>query len=277
VTILQAILLGILQGLTEFFPVSSSGHLVLGQLFFNIHEDVMLFDIAVHLGSLAAVIIVFRATILRLIRACYNGLLDIARGRNTIAGLYRYSQDIRTAMAVIIGTIPAVIIGFTMKDGIETLFHSAVAVFASLAFTGCVLLATFRARAGDRRISAVSGLLIGIAQAIAITPGISRSGMTISSGLFLGIRREDAGEFSFLLSIPAILGATVLAVKDYFDVGGTSIPAVTVAAGMIAAFVSGWIALVLLMGVVKRGKMGYFGYYCLAVAFAGFIFYVRGV
>jgi undecaprenyl-diphosphatase len=272
-TILQAIILGILQGLTEFFPVSSSGHLVLAQLFFDVHEDVLIFDIALHLGSLVAVVIVFRATILRLIRACLAGLSDIAGKRSTIAGLYRDSQDIRTSIAVIIGTIPAVIVGFTLKDGIETLFNSAVTVFAALAFTGCVLLSTFLARTGDRRITAKSGLLIGIAQAIAITPGISRSGMTISSGLFLGIRREDAGEFSFLLSIPAILGAAVLGFKDYLDAGGTSIPFAALAAGTAAAFVSGWIALVLLMGVVRRGKMGYFGYYCLAVALAGFIIY----
>lgn len=272
-TILQAIILGILQGLTEFFPVSSSGHLVLAQLFFDIHEDVMIFDIALHLGSLVAVVIVFRATILRLISACLAGLSDIIRGRNTIASLYRDSQDIRTAIAVIIGTIPAVIVGFTLKDSIEALFHSSVTVFAALAFTGCVLLATFLARKGDRRITATSGLLIGIAQAIAITPGISRSGMTISSGLFLGIRREDAGEFSFLLSIPAILGAAVLGFKDYLDAGGTAIPLVTIAAGTAAAFVSGWIALVLLMGVVRCGRMGYFGYYCLAAALAGFILY----
>lgn len=270
-TVLQAIILGVVQGLTEFFPVSSSGHLVLGQLFFDIHEDVLLFDICVHLGTLFAVLLVFRNSVARLTGALFGGLGSLLTGKNSPAGLYRESPDIRTILAILIGTIPAVVVGFTMKDTLEALFHSSLAVFLALAFTGCVLLITFMVKDKRRGIGIISGFLIGIAQALAITPGVSRSGMTISAAMFLGIKREEAGEFSFLLSVPAILGATLLTVKDYLEVGEMSISLMALGAGFCAAFLSGWVSLMFLMGLVRKGRLGYFGFYCLAVAIIGLV------
>ena len=138
--------------------------------------------------------------------------------------------------------------------------------------TGCILFLTFLAGEKDKKVGVISGFLIGIAQAIAITPGISRSGMTISSALFLGIKREDAGEFSFLLSIPAVLGATVLALKDCFDAGVMAFTPEIAITGILSSFISGWIALVFLMKIVRKGKIGYFGFYCVAVALSGILF-----
>lgn len=270
-TELQALILGTLQGLTEFFPVSSSGHLVLGQTFFNIKEEVLLFDIFVHLGSLFAVMIVFRKSILTMLDSTFRGCWSIACRKESAGNLYRTRPELRVAAAIVIGTLPAVVVGLAFKDGIEQLFHSAGAVFLAMGFTGIVLLGTFMARPGTRPVGILAGLLIGMAQAVAITPGISRSGMTIASALFLGVKRDTAGEFSFLLSIPAILGATVFAAKDLFEQGAVTLTAGAITAGVAASFVSGWISLVLLMGVVRKGKLGYFGYYCLAVSLAGII------
>ena len=269
-TTLQALVLGVLQGLTEFFPVSSSGHLVLGQLLFGIDGDVLVFDIFVHLGTLLAVLVVFRGAILRILAGVYKGMADILGGKPAL-DVYRASSDVRTAAGIVIGTIPAAVIGVTYTGEIEALFHSASAVFAALGFTGAVLLATFAARPGTRHAGMLLGFVIGLAQALAIIPGISRSGMTIAAGLFLGIRREEAGEFSFLLAVPAILGAAVLAAGDLLDAGVLSIPAVALLTGAAAAFFSGWAALVFLMGIVRRGKLGYFGFYCLAAALAGVV------
>ncbi len=268
----QALILGIVQGLTEFFPVSSSGHLVLGQTLFGIDGNVLQFDILVHLGSLFAVMIVFRRAIADLSIGTLQGLGEILSRKQSTSEIYRSSPAFRTVTAIIVGTIPAVIIGFSFQDGIEKLFHSAGSVFLAMGFTGCVLLGTFLTRNGTRQVGIMNGILIGLAQALAIAPGISRSGMTIASGLFAGVRRETAGEFSFLLSIPVILGATALGMKDMLAPGMsplTAMPTGVMAVGMVSAFLSGWAALVLLMGVVRRGKIGYFGFYCLAVSIAG--------
>ena len=266
-TNVQAIILGVLQGVTEFFPISSSGHLVLMQKLFGINDNVLLIDISVHFGTLLAVITVFRKSIIELIRSCLAGIRSIINGGISIPEAYNSSNEIRTVTGIIIGTIPAVLVGFTMKEYIEKIFHSAISVFAALFFTGCVLFVTFFIKTKDRRIGVANGFIIGLSQALAIMPGISRSGMTISTALFLGIKREEAGEFSFLLSIPAVLGATVLGVNDLLTAGNIDFFWEAALIGIACAFFSGWISLVLLMKVVKRGKIGYFGYYCLAVAF----------
>ena len=276
-TYMQAIILGIIQGVTEFFPVSSSGHLVLTQVFFGIQENVLIFDICVHFGSLLAVLTVFRRTIANLISACLRGLRSIIADRVSLNEVYKSSREIRISSGVIIGTLPAAIAGFIMKDFFESLFHSAWSVFAALFFTGCMLLVTFFIGKQKSHIGLVNGFIIGLAQALAIIPGISRSGSTISTALFLGVKREEAGEFSFLLSIPVILGASILALMDYIEAGFTSLPWEIAVVGTFFAFLSGWISLVLLLRIVKHGKIGYFGFYCLAAALTGFILYMMGI
>lgn len=275
-TNIHAIILGILQGVTEFFPISSSGHLVLMQQFLGIHDNVLVFYIFVHFGTLLAVLVVFRAAIRTLITGCFESLRSVIYGGISIGEAYNSSHEIRTITGIIIGTIPAVIVSITLKDFIESLFHSVVPVFAALFFTGCILLVTFFTETHNRRIGAVYGFLIGLSQALAILPGISRSGMTISTALFLGVRRDEAGEFSFLLSIPVILGASILAVKDFIYTGFPGMSWEAAVIGTSSAFISGWISLVLLMRLVRHGKIGYFGYYCLVIAVLGFILYGSG-
>ncbi len=250
--------------------MSSSGHLVIGQYLFGIEENVLAFDIYVHLGTLLAVIAVFRNIILTLIQSFGRFLLSLITVRRPVR-IYRDSQEIRTVIAILLGTIPAVIFGFTAKDFIGGLFLNPRFVLYSLLFTGVILLATFFNRKHDRSIGAVNGILIGCAQALAIIPGISRSGMTISAALFLGVKRRDAGEFSFLLSIPAILGAGILEMKDAFEAGYSMLSWDVALIGVAASFLSGWVSLVLLMRIVRHGKLGWFGFYCIAVACLGFI------
>jgi undecaprenyl-diphosphatase len=271
-TMFTAVWLGIVQGLTEFFPVSSSGHLVLAQKLFGVEGDMLVFDIFVHFGTLLAVFVVFRKQIIELLTGFFGGTSQALSGKKALKDVYSDSQSFKTATAILIGTIPAGIVGIVFKDSIEGLFTSEKAVLYSMLFTGCILFLTFLAGKSEKKIGLISGILIGIAQAVAIAPGVSRSGMTISSALFLGIKREDAGEFSFLLSLPAILGATVLALKDCFEAGAMSFSPEIAIAGILASFISGWLSLVFLMKIVRSGKIGYFGFYCLAVSIAGILF-----
>lgn len=268
-TYIQAIFLGILQGVTEFFPVSSSGHLVLAQEFLGITEDVLTFDIYVHFGTMLAVLAVFRRSIIKLIFSCVDGLRSIFIDRVSFGEVYKSSYEMRVISGILFGTFPAVVVGLTMRNFIESLFHSAVTVFAALIFTGCVLIVTFFLREKGRTIGSIYGFLVGLAQALAIIPGISRSGLTISTALFLGVKREKAGEFSFLLSIPVILGATILALKEYIEAGFSTLPWDMAVIGTLVSFVSGWISLVFLMRIIRNGKIGYFGFYCITVSVTG--------
>jgi undecaprenyl-diphosphatase len=268
VTALQAAALGLLQGFTEFLPVSSSGHLVLAQRLFGLGGDLLAFDIVVHFGTLLAVVAVFRHRIWALISGCLSALGQVISGGKSPARAYSESPEVRTSVAIVIGTIPAGIVGIVWKDQIERLFSAPEPVLWALAATGILLLSTLFVSRGMKTIGPGRGIVIGIAQAIAIIPGISRSGATISTALFLGAERTESGEFSFLLSLPAVAGATVLALRDISGGGATLSPSAFLI-GAAAAFVSGYASLLLLMGIVRRGKIGYFGFYCLAVALAG--------
>ena len=260
-----------MQGLTEFLPVSSSGHLVLGQNILGMGEEMLTFDIFVHFGTLVAVLVVFRTSIYRLVFSGLDSMRSILVDRVSPVKIYNSSPDLRTIIAILIGTIPAVVIGLLLKDFIENQFSSPFLVLSALSFTGIMLILTFFVRESSGRIGTLKGFIIGCAQALAITPGISRSGSTIAAALFLRVRRSEAGEFSFLLAIPVILGATVFAVKDAAEVGFSSISWGPIVTGTIAAFLTGWVSLVLLIKIVKRGKIGYFGYYCLLISLIGFI------
>jgi undecaprenyl-diphosphatase len=245
-TYFEAILLGIIQGLTEFLPVSSSGHLVLAQHLLGAKIPGVTFELAVHFGTLLSVLIYFRKKLFGLIRGIF--VLDMTAERRMI--LY-----------LILGTLPAAIFGVLFKDSIEKAFSSPVMTSLFLLATGIILLATGLLRRADRQITAIRSLIIGIGQAIAILPGISRSGSTISAGLFAGIRPSEAAEFSFLLSIPAIAGAILFKIKDfalYHDM-----PIGQYAAATAASFIFGLAAVYFLLDMIKRGKFKYFGIYCL--------------
>ncbi|ADK86053.1 Bacitracin resistance protein BacA [Desulfarculus baarsii DSM 2075] len=252
----QAIFLGAVQGLTEFLPVSSSGHLVLGQHLLGLREPQLMFDVAVHVGTLAAVLIVFRDDLLAMIRGLWAG---DDRGR----------EGRRLIMLVAVGSVPTALMGFLLKDFFESLFASVAAVGAALLFTGCLLMLTRLASGRGLGLSEVGpgrALLIGLAQGVAITPGVSRSGSTIAVGLLLGLERQLAARLSFLLFIPAISGALLL---QLLDAEASAAPETSILlAGALTAGLVGYVCLRLLLRVVNQGKISYFAYYCWALGLA---------
>lgn len=251
----QAVILGMVQGLTEFLPVSSSGHLVLGQRLLGLHEPQLLFDVAVHVGTLAAVLVVFWRDIWSMVRGLWATDEEGRRGRKLI-------------MLVAAASVPTAIMGLAFKDYFESMFASLAAVGVALLITGCLLMVTTRAK--GRGLDTVNtgpirALVMGVAQGMAITPGISRSGATIATGLLLGLDREFAARLSFVMSIPAILGALLLQVL-HIDDGSAATAAlpVMVAGGLTAALV-GWAALQFLLKIVRQGRLYLFSYYCWAL------------
>ena len=263
-TILSAVILGIVQGITEFLPVSSSGHLVLMGHFFGFDNPGITFEVAVHFGTLAAVFIVFRSQIIALIQAFFKAVGLMTKPKE-LTGYYRRSEEFRLIFALFIGTIPAALIGLTFESTIEALFDAPLIAACMIVVTGIILFLTRFSKSGDKTPGPLHALIIGFAQACAIMPGISRSGATISTALFLGIKREKAGEFSFLLSIPVILGATVLKIPELTHAGSWKLPLV----GAISAGIVGWASLKVLLAVVRRGSLYWFALYCFAVGVVG--------
>ena len=270
----EAIVLGTIQGLTEFLPVSSSGHLVLFQNLFGMKEPELLFDICLHVGTLSAVIIVFYREILDILTA----LLQIPARMKTAGGLAplcRVDPSIRMALLIVVGSVPTAVIGLLFKEITDQLFGSIAVVGFMLLITGTVLWLTRQIRGDGRPVRQTTlkdALIIGIVQGLAILPGISRSGSTIATALFLGVDRKVAGRYSFLLSIPAIVGALVLGL-DTPELQ-TAIPVGTIIAGSVISALVGWLALVILLRVVDRGQLHRFAPYCwlvgiMTLGFAG--------
>ena len=267
-TLLEAILLGILQGLTEFLPISSSGHLVLAQTFLGLKEPLVFFDVMLHVGTLAAVLVVYRDAIWKLAMGGLSALTDTQFWRKPVS-TFNTSTELRFVWLILLGSIPTGVIAVLFKTELESFFHEVRLVSVMLILTGIILqLPRLRKQEVDNADTPTGKLrtwhapLIGIAQGCAITPGISRSGTTISLALFFGIPAKTAAEYSFLLSIPAILGAVVLKIRDIEE---TTIPFYTVGAGMLAAFIVGYVALRFLLVVLNRGKFSLFSYYCIAL------------
>ena len=252
--LLFAILLGVVQGLTEFLPVSSSGHLVLFQQVFG-HgimglEDHVAFDLVLHVGTLLPVVLMYRSDIATIFR-------DLSGD-----GPLMERSGLRLAIWVVLGSIPTGIIGILFKDVFEQLFTTTLTVGVAFGLTAILLWRTRSLTERSRSILEMSwhdALIIGLAQGIAITPGISRSGTTIAVALMLGLRRDLAARFSFLLSIPAILGAFVLKAKDFDFASSQAL--LPLAVGFAAAAISGWGALVLLLRLVRSGDFSRFAYY----------------
>ena len=267
-TFLEAILLGILQGLTEFLPISSSGHLVLAQTFLGLNEPLVFFDVMLHVGTLAAVLVVYRDAIWKLTTGGLSTLTDTQFWRKPVS-TFSTSIELRFVWLILLGSIPTGVIAVLFKTELESFFHEVRLVSVMLILTGIILqLPRLRKQEVDTSVTLTGKLrtwhapLIGIAQGCAITPGISRSGTTISLALFFGIPAKTAAEYSFLLSIPAILGAVALKIRDIEE---TTIPFYIVGAGMLAAFIIGYIALRFLLAVLNRGKFSLFSYYCIAL------------
>jgi len=272
------LILGVVQGLTEFLPVSSSGHLVLAQQWlgdgFLFLQEAVAFDLVLHVGTLLPVLYFYRADLVAIVQGIFSDG-DTLRSEGPAAWL-RSNRHRWLALCVVIATIPTGLMGVLLKDTFEGLFHDARAVCGALFFTGFLLYSTRFFGRGDsarRDLTVLTALLIGVAQGFAITPGISRSGSTIAIALLLGLDRDLAARFSFLLSIPAILGAVVLVAKDGVSLTGEAIPALGV--GFVASMLVGYAALRMLVALVKRGGLHKFSYYLWPVAVIGFLTFGR--
>lgn len=250
-TFLQAILLGAVQGLTEFLPVSSSGHLAITQHFLpNFTQPGVLFDVLLHLGTMIAVVIYFRRDLLRLATAPLPGGDPLAR---------------RTLRLLILASVPTAAIGLGFKDFFESLFDNLPLVAGMLLVTGTLLFISERLRARRRQrlegeLTLGDALLVGSVQGLAIIPGISRSGSTIATLLLKGVDGETAARFSFLLALPAVFGATLLQLRHLEQVPGEQLPAYL--AGTLVAFVVGYASIHLLLAVVRRQRLIWFAGYC---------------
>jgi len=266
----QAIVLGIVQGLTEFLPVSSSGHLVLFQNLFGLHEPELVFDISVHVGTLATVLVFFRKDIGAIIKAVLGFIRLLAAGR-AVWSEFSTDSELRLVWLIIAATVPTAIIGLSFHEIANQLFGSVHLVGLALMVTCLLLLATRWAKSRQTTMadfSMATALAIGVIQGVAIIPGISRSGATITLGLLLGLSRDTAARFSFLLSIPAIFGAALLSIPD-LAAGG--LPLKVVALGTAVAALVGYVALWMLVYIVRQGKMYLFAPYCAAVGLVALI------
>jgi len=255
-------MLGIIQGLTEFLPVSSSGHLVLLQNLFGITEPELLFDISLHVGSLMAIFIVFYQEIRNILQALLH-LPALIKSSGNFKSLFADNEEIRISALILVGSIPTAILGILFHKIVDQIFGSVWIVGVMLLVTGTLLWFTRQMSVEGRPLIKVSirdVLIIGLMQGIAIMPGISRSGSTISIALFLGINREIAGRYSFLLSIPAILGAMILGLDS--TIIQTNIPVKIILLGTLTAGIVGYIALKILLRIVKQGRLYYFAPYC---------------
>ncbi|MEP5612395.1 MAG: undecaprenyl-diphosphate phosphatase [Cyclobacteriaceae bacterium] len=258
-TWIEALILGIVQGLTEFLPVSSSGHLEIGSVLLKAQSsDNLLFAVTVHLATALATITVFAKDIVTLIRDVFK---------------FQWNESTQFVVKIGISMIPVFLIGIFWKDEIEALFVGNIALVGSmLLITGGLLLFAHFKRNGSKAVGYVSALLIGLAQAFAVIPGISRSGSTIATGLILGVERSKAARFSFLMVLIPILGASLLEIMDYLDDPAIhSIEPSSLVIGFIAAYASGFFACKWMISIVKKGKLTFFAAYCFIVGLIAII------
>jgi undecaprenyl-diphosphatase len=266
--LIKALVLGILQGLSEFLPISSSGHLVIAQYILDFNIAGLAFEVFVHFGTLIAVVWVFRKDIGKLL---INAPYIFRLGSDKLPEERRHYA--RLGLFILLGSVPAAVIGIFLEDAIAKVFESHLTAFAMLFVTGIIVWSSRYTRESRQDLTAFQAFLIGVAQAFAILPGISRSGSTIVTGLWLGIPRNLAARFSFLLSAPVIFGASILKTGELFN---NPLPAREfwlVLAASLAAMISGYIAILWLLDIIKKQKFEWFGVYCFIISILGLIFH----
>lgn len=262
--IISAIILGAVQGISEFLPISSSGHLVIVPHLLGVQTG-LAFDTILHVGTLVAIFTFFWKDIVNLIKGFIVSIIDLTDGKDRFMKDLREIPEVRFVWLIIIGTIPTGIIGLLLKDAIETIFRGTVFVGIFLIITGIILYYSERHSSGhttEKDMSFKQALTIGICQGLAVFPGISRSGSTIASGLCLGLNREYAARYSFLLSVPAVVGAALVQVKDIavLDVSTT-----VLVAGFLSSVIFGYLSIKLLMKMIEGWSLDIFAYYCWIV------------
>lgn len=280
----EAVLLGFIQGLTEFLPVSSSGHLEIGKVLLGVETtDDLLFTTMVHAATVLSTIVVFRNQIWDLLKGFFTGLKDWKIVKNEKGGRYLSCNDQTDyLLKIALSMIPVMIVGLFFKDQVEGLFGSIHVVGVALIVTALLLFfsdyasrpgvkSIFPANEHRNGISYWQAFAIGLGQAFAVVPGLSRSGTTISTGLICGVRREVMAQFSFLMVLIPILGETFLEVVGG-DFGASSVGALALVFGFVSAFLSGLFACKVMIALVKKAKLSWFALYCLIAAVCIFIF-----
>lgn len=265
-SLLSAFILGLIQGVAEFLPISSSGHLAIAQnlLGLNIEGvDDIFFSVLLHLGTLVAVFAAYWSDIREMIVEFFLGIRDIAKHQTPTP----VPPARRLILMIVVGTLPLFAV-LPIQDFVESLSSNTYFIGCALLVTGVLLFSCDRIRKGKknaRSATMLDALAVGVGQAIATVPGISRSGMTICAGCFLGFERKFAVRFAFLLSIPAVLGANILEIGDVIAAGGIDVSLLPVyAVGVVTAAVSGYLSIALVRMVANKGKFGAFAYYCWA-------------
>jgi undecaprenyl-diphosphatase len=270
VELYKAVILGIIQGLAEFLPISSSGHLVIFQHYFGIQSIDLFFNVSLHMGTLLAVIFIFKKDIFLMIKSMKTLFSSIIYRKANMQELLQ-NDDLKLAWLIIIGSVPTAIIGLILKKYFLHFLSSPAVAAAMLIVTGTILLISklFEKNMQANDIESFSlkhALIIGIAQGVSVIPGISRSGATIVTALGLGIDKELSGKFSFLLSIPAIVGAEILCLKE---LNSAALPFdLPIVVGTFFSFIVGLCVLKILLFIIKKGKFYIFAPYCFIVGFA---------
>ena len=272
-TYLLSILMGIIQGVAEFLPISSSGHLALFQTFFgmeNVEEKYMFFTVLLHFGTFISVCVVYWRDILDMIREFFLGIGALAGKKDT--GVTPPPAR-RMVMLIIIATLPLFVM-VLLQDAVNKLFSNSIMVSCALMATGFILFFSDRLAKGHKTVrnaTLVDALIVGCGQALAVIPGLSRSGTTISVGMLRGFDRSFAVRFSFLMSLPAILGANILEIKDAVDAGINMEELPMYIVGVVVAAVVGYFAIRLVKSLSDKGKFGKFAYYCWAMGLGSLI------
>jgi len=262
---LQALILGLIQGLTEYLPVSSSGHLAIGQALFGLEngESNLAFTVLLHVATVLSTVVILWSEIVWLFKDLFK---------------FKWNEGTKYIVNILISMIPVAIVGFLFKDKVEEVFGSGLLIVGIMLLVTASLLAFsyFAKPRQKENISPVHAFIIGIAQACAVMPGLSRSGSTIATGLLLGNKKEKLAQFSFLMVIPPILGEALLDIKDMIEVGfgeamGGLSPVAAIV-GFLAAFISGCFACKWMINLVKKGKLIWFAVYCVIVGVVAIIF-----
>lgn len=265
--IITSVILGIVQGLTEFLPVSSSGHLVIAETLFGLTPSLP-FIVLLHLGTLIAVCVYFWKDIWEIISNFFAGLWTIISGKEPFRHIYYSNTGFKIGCLIIIGSIFTGALALTFKDIFEILFSSIFAVGCFLILTGIIIILAEWIGKGKRmavQTGVLDAVIIGLAQGIAVAPGLSRAGTTVSAALSRNIERKFAAKFSFLLSIPAILGAGIVKAKELAALGSTSEGFSILIFGFIAAAASGYLAIKVFMAIIQRMSIRMFAYYTLVL------------
>ncbi len=270
-TILESLFLGIIQGLTEYLPISSSGHLTLGSHLVGITdpETILPYTVLLHVATVLSTLVILHKEVFWI----FKGLFKLSPATEGTSFMQRLNDQQRYALAIIVSMIPVGIVGLFFKDYVEAAFEGLFIVGACLLLTAVLLAFSYYAKPRQKKeISLRDAFIIGLGQAFAVLPGLSRSGTTIATGLLLGNSKSNMAQFSFLMVIPPILGEALLETLEMMELGVSEafggISPIALIVGFLAAFISGCIACKWMISIVRRGKLIYFAYYCLAAGIA---------